>query len=579
MTTTRTYDNLNRLTQISSSNPQSVVLDSHGYAYNSANQRTGVTNADGSFWVFQYDALGQVTSGLKYWPDSTLVAGQQFGYDFDNIGNRQGTSAGGDQWGGNLRYANYAANTLNQYTNRTVPGAIEVIGTATNTSTVTVNNNPTYRRGSYYRLALPVANDSAPTYTSVTNLAVLNNGTNPDLLTNLTGNVFLPKTPENFTYDGDGNLSQDGRWQYTWDAENRLVSLQGLSTLPTTAKLKLDFVYDAQGRRVQKTVSTNNGSIYVAQYTNRFVYDGWNLLAVLNPQSAILQSFIWGLDLSGQLQGAGGVGGLLSVRDAASGTRSFFSYDGNGNVSAMVDSATSAVTGQFEYGPFGEVIRLSGQAAKGSQFRFSTKYQDNETDLLYYGYRYYSAATGRWLSRDPIVERGGLALYGFVRNDPTCFHDRLGKLTVDFTGAGSTIAVTIIPTLSVSDVCHGGPLHFNVSFEASYNDQGEHWMDSSGAWFTFDGSRVPIANFQDDPMRWDVAFSKQLPMCPTGRQSGSVNFDAGDSTDGRVLTIIFDWHYRCDCECKETDPFKPSYTYFAFPPIKPLPRLPGPILL
>ena len=53
-------------------------------------------------------------------------------------------------------------------------------------------------------------------------------------------------------------------------------------------------------------------------------------------------------------------------------------------------------------GPFGEVIRATGPMARGNPFRFSTKYQDDETDLVYYGYRYYSASTGRWLSRDPL---------------------------------------------------------------------------------------------------------------------------------------------------------------------------------
>ena len=113
MTTTKAYDNLNRLTSISSA-AGSTVLDSHGYGYNSANQRTSVTNVDGSYFVYQYDSLGQVTSGTKYWSDGSVVAGQQFGYGFDTIGNRTGTSAGGDQWGANLRYASYTANNLNQ---------------------------------------------------------------------------------------------------------------------------------------------------------------------------------------------------------------------------------------------------------------------------------------------------------------------------------------------------------------------------------------------------------------------------------------------------------------------------------
>jgi RHS repeat-associated protein len=66
--------------------------------------------------------------------------------------------------------------------------------------------------------------------------------------------------------------------------------------------------------------------------------------------------------------------------------------------------------------------------AKTNPFRFSTKYQDDETDLRYYGYRYYNASTGRWLSRDPITERGGKNVYGFVANCPVGRVDKDGRL-------------------------------------------------------------------------------------------------------------------------------------------------------
>lgn len=48
--------------------------------------------------------------------------------------------------------------------------------------------------------------------------------------------------------------------------------------------------------------------------------------------------------------------------------------------------------------------------------------------LHYYGYRYYDPVTGRWASRDPIGERGGLNLYGFVGNDGVNWWDYLGLL-------------------------------------------------------------------------------------------------------------------------------------------------------
>jgi len=77
-------------------------------------------------------------------------------------------------------------------------------------------------------------------------------------------------------------------------------------------------------------------------------------------------------------------------------------------------------------GPFGELIRATGPMAKANSFRFSTKYQDDETDLLYYGYRYYNASPGRWLSTDPMWESAGKNLYDLARNDPVDKIDALG---------------------------------------------------------------------------------------------------------------------------------------------------------
>ncbi len=179
--------------------------------------------------------------------------------------------------------------------------------------------------------------------------------------------------------------------------------MTSLTTAPTTSKLKLDFLYDSKGRRIQKLVWTNNGSVYGALYTNRFVYDGWNLVAILAPNSSLLNSFTWGSDVSGSQQGAGGVGGLLG-RIATGVNTNFFAYDGNGNVATLVNTTDGTTAAQYEYGPFGEVIRVSGPLAKANPVRFSTKFQDDETDLLYYGCRFYNTCSGRWLSRDPIKE-------------------------------------------------------------------------------------------------------------------------------------------------------------------------------
>src|SRR5207247_2063776 len=92
-------------------------------------------------------------------------------------------------------------------------------------------------------------------------------------------------------------------------------------------------------------------------------------------------------------------------------------FDGNGNIMALVNATNGSVAAEYEYGPFGEVIRASGPMAKANPFRFSTKCQDDETDFLYYGFRYYNASTGRWLSRDPIEELGSVNAYALLGNN------------------------------------------------------------------------------------------------------------------------------------------------------------------
>jgi RHS repeat-associated protein len=84
------------------------------------------------------------------------------------------------------------------------------------------------------------------------------------------------------------------------------------------------------------------------------------------------------------------------------------------------------VTARYEYGPFGEPIRISGPAATLNPFRFSTKRTDNTTDLVLYEYRVYQSSTGRWLSRDPIEEAGGLNLYSMAVNNMLNQIDYLG---------------------------------------------------------------------------------------------------------------------------------------------------------
>ncbi len=179
----------------------------------------------------------------------------------------------------------------------------------------------------------------------------------------------------------------------------------------------------------------SNG-VWVVTEDLKFVSDpmlfGRHIVELNATNNALVRSYVWGLDLSETMDGAGGVGGLLWVNQHSgpSAGAHFCAYDGNGNIVALIAAADGAETTRYEYGPFGEPIRVSGPLANSNPFRFSTKRTDNTTDLVLYEYRAYSPSTGRWPNRDPIGERGGENLYGFVENAPVNKTDLLGRETV-----------------------------------------------------------------------------------------------------------------------------------------------------
>lgn len=202
---------------------------------------------------------------------------------------------------------------------------------------------------------------------------------------------------------------------------------------------KLDFLYDYLGRRVEKKVF-NNGSSTPTTHL-KFVYSStnWHLLAEYDGlnNNTVLRTYSWGLDLSRTTTGAGGVGGLLAIRDIATAVTYLPVYDANGNVFALVSKSTAALVASYEYSAFGETLRASGSStfADKNPFRFSTKYTDAETQLVYYGYRYYNASLGRFVGRDAIHENGGINLYQFCKNNSVNLYDILGKYAPEWWNA------------------------------------------------------------------------------------------------------------------------------------------------
>jgi len=430
----RATDNLGRTSSMTAAGITGV-LTSTDYDYNNVNQRVRAVREDSLGWNYGYDALGQVTAAEKRLADGTTpVNGYSFGYDYDDIGNRRTTVING-------RTSIYASTRLNTYEQRTVPGVVDVTGAAAADAVVTVNFQPTIRQNEGFYRVVPVDNTTAPQEVDLKIVGVKTNvgAEGEDAVTAMSRQAFVPQTPEVFAYDDDGNLTQDGRWDYSWDGENRLIAMETRVTVATAIpalKKRLEFAYDADGRRIGKIVKTWTGDTWKIDGETRFLYDGWNLLAeyAYDGTYNLARSYVWGLDLSGSDQGAGGIGGLLW---AATATAAYApGYDGNGNVLIWVDMASGSVAGRRDYGAFGEPVQTEG-VARELPFGFSTKYLDGESGLCYYGFRCYSPSMGRWLSRDPIGEQGGLSLYGMAENNAVDLIDPLGLALYAFDGTNN----------------------------------------------------------------------------------------------------------------------------------------------
>ena len=191
-------------------------------------------------------------------------------------------------------------------------------------------------------------------------------------------------------YSPDGGLVSFGEFDYVYDSASRLTEVW------SNGVRVVENQYDALGRRVVKRTP---------EATHTFVYDGWLLVVErVERNSGILEQidYWWGKDLSGTLDGAGGIGGLLYI--VKNGCDIYVPlYDGHGNVMQYVDKHGTIVA-SYAYDAFGNTMQKGGVKADELKMRFSTKYSDDESGLYYFGRRFYSPRIARWLSRDPIPE-------------------------------------------------------------------------------------------------------------------------------------------------------------------------------
>jgi RHS repeat-associated protein len=400
-----TTGRFNTLTWNANSQSDSIT---YGYLPNSELLET-LTHPNSQLTTYAYEPNRNLKTSVRNDYNSSTIS--QYDYIYDEIGRRTSVANTGSA------FAQAAFSAYNYNDRSELTDADRYLGTDIADTSNPVNDQ---QRGYTYD---PIGNRTQ------SETAGVPTGYSANAVNQYT--AVTEQTTYSPTYDLDGNLQNapDGM-HYTYNGENRLIAAQ--PETPTDGDARIEFTYDYMGRRVQKLVYTYETDHWSPITEHQYIYDGWNLIQETTTptgQSAVDKYYVWGLDLSQSLQGAGGVGGLVAKIQGSLTTH--YCYDANGNVTQLIDAADGSLAAHYEYDPFGNTVAAVGPDAGDNVYRFSTKYYDEEVNLYYYGYRYYSPELGRWINRDPIGQIGSLNIYSYIINSSVNFIDVDGLRILD----------------------------------------------------------------------------------------------------------------------------------------------------
>jgi RHS repeat-associated protein len=239
-------------------------------------------------------------------------------------------------------------------------------------------------------------------------------------------------SPNSYVYDANGNLLNDGFRYFTYDDENQLISVVvtnngGIST-------RSDFVYDGKMRRRVRVEYLWGGAYWVTNQVVHYVYDGNLVIQDRDGNNLPAVAYTRGTDLSGTIQAAGGIGGLLARTDhrlsavGSPDSHTHYHADANGNITALVN-ANQHLVAQYRYDPFGATLCEAGNLSDDNLYRYSGNELHKPSGSVCFLYRFYRPELQSWLNHDPAGESGGFNLYAFALNDPVNWFDTDGRST------------------------------------------------------------------------------------------------------------------------------------------------------
>jgi RHS repeat-associated protein len=344
-----------------------------GNAYDELSRLTARTVAGASAETFQYDALGRLT----------VHANDLGSFAFNYLGETSQLTT--------RQLANSSLSTAWSYLGNSGDRRLASISN-TGLSASHFSNYQITTTPEYFVSAITETSDSTSVYPATGTQTATYNNLNE--LTNLSGQAL--------TYDANGNLLSDGQRNYSWDAENRLVTI----TYPGQAGKQTAFAYDGFDRRMAITRVPAGGGTPV---TTSYLWCGDRLCQARNAGNSPTRTYY----LEGEFV------------PGSPGQPYYYGIDQIGSARRVFASVSSAPA--YRYDPYGKALQAT---APVTDFGYAGMFYEGDSGLNLTQYRAYDPNAGRWFSRDPLGETSDPAvnLYRYVRGDPISLTDPRGLI-------------------------------------------------------------------------------------------------------------------------------------------------------
>ncbi len=389
-------DSAGRLTSMTDGNSANYLS---GISYNATGQVTGLTLGNGVVEGYGYDANRLQLTSQTASIGTTSLLNLTYSYAASSGQNGAGSTAGNSgqlmSISGTIAGATESAAYIYDNLGRLV------------TSNQTTNGTTAQRRFVYDRFGNRTAvYDATSGGNQIQSVSISTTLVPPMTLVanNKVASATAGGVTKNYSHDNAGNVTNDGDHSYTYDAENRLVSVDSGNSA--------NYSYDQNNRRIKKTIGST---------TTVYIWEGSQVVAEYDVSSSTLQAeFIY-------------YGPRMLAR-YANGTTRYYLRDRLSK--RLTLDASGNVVGKQSHLPFGETVAASGEQEK---YHFTSYERDSEIDSDNAINRQAFQNIGRFNRPDPaplnkenplIIGSYGdpqsLNRYTYVRNDPINYTDPLG---------------------------------------------------------------------------------------------------------------------------------------------------------